>query len=717
MKIGNIAFCAMMLLVCFCLPVIAADALTAKDYPTALAGWKQELTQGIPTFIQCTKVAVALQKTDGRDGETGKAITNAVAQQKKTTAWLAGLHTLLSGDSNGLEVITNVEFPEYRDMPTLIILLNDHGYPLAANCFAILYATANRMPGLNNDISMQGAKAWDAIPTDQLAVVDKVIFNRLGSNRVALNNLLSYLKQSTRIRIRSHFKLFLSTYSFVPKDLDGVSLIEAWVADEPADDLRLLQGADMLRRGGFVLPAAKLYQIALKRVPEPLARDARRGYAQLLFTAKSNKIANVDEESYEKILVSTDASLVAEAMLAGGDFAGAAKEYCAILEDKNTPLAEKLACWSGLLDSAPERALKTAPALFDAVDKDTKEMPALRSQYTLWLTKALWRAVGRDIKSLKNPGFQLENKAGSELVSGYLLMDDVASASLLEDVPTGYAQAAKLMARIWDMDPLVLTRKNDDERVRKHWRYPVAIILTMGGETELATKVIFQQTKETVPPPPGGWRDPVYNTVIDKNPREYIYPQENEARKLLMLLTSTAEKCPEMRERCAEVCGQAAIRIAEKMKLISIDGSYEMNEIYSCLQQINDEYIRLIEPQGKPVEGEKVQIDDIKVYRGMKDALEVASTNEEITLRAYDIWNTCLQPGFIRAKSPELKESVFQLSVMLLDKYRALQRTPDKTALVAKKIADHISFSTRNENNEYSKRLLEKYPLPVAPVM
>jgi hypothetical protein len=163
-----------LLLVAFVLPSFAQrqlspalQAFAAKDYPAYLTQVTAELATVVqrPALEPILSVAIALEKTRGWDGESGKQITELLAQSPDAARWLAACKLLVQGDAGGLAKLFDGPPPSPYAVTTAARMAREHGFPLAADC---LTAVSPDMPGLR-------VKAWLSIPREQRETVDAVM--------------------------------------------------------------------------------------------------------------------------------------------------------------------------------------------------------------------------------------------------------------------------------------------------------------------------------------------------------------------------------------------------------------------------------------------------------------------------------------------------------------------------------------------------------------
>ena len=122
-------------------------------------------------------LAIALEKTDGWDGASGKRVRELLAQQQEAEKELDTLRLLLGGDTRALASLIDVKRLPTKSLFNGKRLFHDHGYPLAEQCFQTL---APDMPGLR-------VHAWMSIPKDKRAPVDALMEKLLdGPNKAML---------------------------------------------------------------------------------------------------------------------------------------------------------------------------------------------------------------------------------------------------------------------------------------------------------------------------------------------------------------------------------------------------------------------------------------------------------------------------------------------------------------------------------------------------
>jgi len=138
----------------------AQQALVAKDYPAYLAAAPGEL-DGVmerpqAAFEAMLPAVIALDKTAGWDGETGKGIAALFAASPDAARWWAACKLLVRGDANGLTKLFDGPPPSPYALTTGARLAREHGFTLAADC---LTAVSPDKPGLRVKAWLRGRKA------------------------------------------------------------------------------------------------------------------------------------------------------------------------------------------------------------------------------------------------------------------------------------------------------------------------------------------------------------------------------------------------------------------------------------------------------------------------------------------------------------------------------------------------------------------------------
>jgi hypothetical protein len=161
----NILALHCLLLVTLVLPAFAQrqQAFAAKDYPAYLIHVTAELVAVVqrPALEPILSVAIALEKTQGWDGASGKQIAGILAKSPDAARYLAACKLLVRGDAGGLPKLFDGPAPSPYAVTTGACMAREHDFPLAADC---LTAVSPDMPGLR-------VKAWLSIPKDQRATV------------------------------------------------------------------------------------------------------------------------------------------------------------------------------------------------------------------------------------------------------------------------------------------------------------------------------------------------------------------------------------------------------------------------------------------------------------------------------------------------------------------------------------------------------------------
>jgi len=116
----------------------AQQAFTAKDYAAYLVAAPGELggvmERPQAAFEAMLPAAIALEKTAGWDGESGKQLAALFAASPDAARWWAACKLLVQGDVNGLPKLFDGPPPSPYALTTGSRLAREHGFTLAADC-------------------------------------------------------------------------------------------------------------------------------------------------------------------------------------------------------------------------------------------------------------------------------------------------------------------------------------------------------------------------------------------------------------------------------------------------------------------------------------------------------------------------------------------------------------------------------------------------------
>ena len=704
-----VCMCAVLATATFAATSAVDDSLKNKDYAAVVTNWQQVIPDAKPTFLKVAQVAIAVQKTNGWGGDTAAKLTKQLSSNSASAAWLDGLHLLLGEDTKGFTKIIEGGYPEFDNMPAVITLFNEHGFTLTANCFAALYATGGSKSlgfASSNDPKInEGMAAWGEIPLDKVGPIDEVLFTRLDKNRDLLNTVLykSNCSAAISFRLLTHFDLFskkIAGYGFnSPKSYTGgKKYVQAWVAADPNDGDRLLFSATLVKRTDDYPLTASLFRNAIEKLKEPEVRDARIAYADVLKKAEDNKVILPKEDQFANLLADANPLVKAEALIVQEQYSDAAKIFAATMKDTKAPLTRRLAAWGSLLDCDPPTALAEGVNLVYAVEAETKTDYLLHGRLVLWMTATLWRATGRELKNLPEPEYLLDNYS--------------TRYSPMSKNPQNAVKAAEIMETLWTFAPMPLVRDDIEANYRRHWRYQVAVILVSGGKSKLAAQVLFQKFTEVLPAPKGGWRDPLFGRFINNDPKVMNYPDWNHAQRQAILLKTTVEKVPSLREKEIDVIGQLAIEYGELLYALQRGPEYNnlQKPYFKNLGVLNTSLVTLAESTAKPEVTGGANKVDMKIFEPINVAFRIYTAADNTSSVINTIWPMALKDAFTKAKTPELREAIFELAIRSLKKVADSRENPTGITDEARLLAWSITAITGDKENTYTKRLIELYP-------
>jgi len=286
--------------------IIDYKSFAAKDYVNVISGIATVLTdvpeQPQKEFVTITAVAIALSKTHGWTGDSGKKAVEMLKSSPDALRYLDAIHLLLEENIDGLNKLFDGKPPDEKAMVASVRLLREHGYELGANCLGVA----------QSDINALRIISWLHIPPDKNIIVVRLMTDRLSDKqradlaRTAMQMSLQRAAKPKMVDVSPRalfdFALFLgrmdeSIISFATaerlaarRQIDEASLvINAIVANHPNDVRTSCRASAFLWAHARYSEAATLYKLTIDATPEPDARAVRLDYLSFLHWSQQDK--------------------------------------------------------------------------------------------------------------------------------------------------------------------------------------------------------------------------------------------------------------------------------------------------------------------------------------------------------------------------------------------------------------------------------------------
>jgi len=309
----------------------AQQAFVAKDYAVYLAAAPGELA-GVAArpqavFEAMLPAAIALEKTQGWDGESGKQLAALFGAAPDAARWWEECKLLVQGDANGLSKLFDGPAPSPYDITAGARLVREHGFALAADC---LTAVSPDMHGLR-------VKAWLSIPNEQRAAIDAVMEQQVApiNLRILAEAALNfYIDPPKDLGPISPEELL----AFARKYANGLDVVSFKTAERLVQVRKIDAGLAMAGEVASLAPAdletqrytarlfwgnqrfddtARLFWTATENVPAPNSRGARLCYLDFLNWMERAKKPVEKTPDLPALLTSPDPLIAAANMLAG----------------------------------------------------------------------------------------------------------------------------------------------------------------------------------------------------------------------------------------------------------------------------------------------------------------------------------------------------------------------------------------------------------------
>jgi tetratricopeptide (TPR) repeat protein len=642
----------------FAQPQTPDQIFKQKNYTEYLTHLSDELT-GIAanksSLETVTRVAVAMEKTNGWDGEVDKKAREMMKDAVDPLRYYDGVKLLLRQDTSGMDKLSQAPMPSSDAFMRAYIVLHDHGFELAANAVGVL---SSDMPGkrMLYLASIPQAKREPVVKAFLLKVKDPL--NRKMHADCALQMYLSppdgitiepreFLAIALKVGKGTNIVSFDTAMKLSQEDKfeEAIQMVTILAEAKPTDDLVQLRAAQMIRNTGKNDIALAFYKKALTRVPEPQRREIRLDYLEYLqFLKKDNEII--------KLQNGNDALMAGDAYLVMKKYDEATVEYAKVANNPKSSIEKRLASWIGVFDSAPDKALKNGNYYPQELAKvDLKNRPAL----VAWICRQLWAVVSREVPPI--PGSFRYSSRGNYRP--------------LHDVKDWEKQAAVIATNLLKIDEVTCLRE-DNLYNAMSFRYGAAMIYGMAGEAQKASDIISKPVEYQIDPPEGGWVifDGTPMPDFDK-PRKFNKPTENDKKKMIMQVLADLSRCDKAAVMLPPLGAIIANDLVKQMPAIK-----DNNEIRTSIQNLSavvkytvsalDPVPRVLRTNMPPPPTREV---DMKMFEPIDAAVRKALLIDNVAMSGQLFIKECLLESLLSASNPNLLNSLTDLASYSIQRY------------------------------------------------
>jgi len=686
----------------------ALQAFVTKDYPTYLAAAPGELA-GIEArpqvaFEAMLPAAIALEKTAGWEGESGKQLTPLFAASPDTARWWEACKLLVQGDANGLPRLFGGLAPSPYALTAGARLAREHGYALAADC---LTAVSPDMPGLR-------VKAWLSIPREQRAAVDAVMEKQVAPinlRMLAEAALNFYIEPPNDLGPISPEELL----AFAKKYANGLDVVSFQTAERLVQVQKIDAGLAMAGEVAALAPGdletqrytarlywgnqrfndtARLFWQATENVPAPNSRGARLCYLDFLNWMGRAKKSVEKTPDLPALLNSPDLLIAADARYAAGKLPEATAEYRAAVVNDDLPLDCRLEAWSGLLETDAAAALPIGSRLLDEIIRGDATR---RSALARWFAWEAARTLQRD--DLLPIGY----------VRIYSHNFTVAPhAELAEWAPA----LAVWYEKIVEVDPAALLRY--DSQRGGTLRLPIAAANMLAGRPEQAANIMLHKEQYQLTPPPDGWKyfdgSPMSKPF---EPHDEVTPREGEFARQWEPLFTVFRQSFLVADQVAPFAAFLARGTAAELQ----EPDRNENQVNTRVQLLQLCLKMHAAGQDPPASSDNAprpeRKPDLDAFAVLEQAMEDALALDAVAEQSPLLWQTGFLPALLTVRDPKLVDGYFNLLTLSFDRYLAVTEKTDAitstTAILAKAMEDY-QYPPRPDLKPYAQRLREKYP-------
>lgn len=704
------------LLVIALLPALAQQQLSpamqtfaGKDYAGYLTGAAAELAgveeRPLAAFSAILVTAVALEKTQGWGGASGKQVAGLLAKSPDAARYLGAVKLLLQGNTDGLTKLFDGAAPSPDALGRGARILREHGFPLAADC---LLAVSPDMPG-------KRVQAWLSVPKDKRAPVAKVmeaLLDIVNMRQLGEMALAMYIKPPPDLTVdRAELLAFARQYGS-PQQVVSLDTIERLIQYGHRDDGLQIAGelaaakandpevqtrvARIFWSNGRLEEAGAMMRASVGKVPSPEARDMRLAYLGFLdWLGRANRTIP-NQDTIPALANSPDHLLAGDASYALQQLPQAAKHFLAVAADDKAPLEKRLDAWSGLLDTDPASAMPIGSQLLDRVL--ALQDPAQRLRLAVWMGWELSRPLQHEV-TLPAGSFY----AGPQRPPTHPLRDAGNWQPIM----------AAMLEKIVALEPGICLRA-DPRRNNCSLRMPLAIAYILAHEDEKAAELLLRRVTYQIPPPPGGWKHYDGTLMPDANePREEITPREGESTPMLDGLFTGLRRCPAAVDDVAPLAAYLARGTAAELK----SGKLNDGQIKFRLQTLQLCISTHAFGQDPPVEQDNAprpeRPADMNAFAVLDAAVRDALAQDAVVKGSLPLWQDAFLPAILTVRDPKLVDGYFNLLTLAFDRYAAVTGKASLVATSANILAkgmDDYKYPPRPDLKPYAQRLREKYP-------
>jgi hypothetical protein len=447
-----------------------------KEYSAYLKHLDQQIGLQEPqcletNFSRLVAIAIALNKSDNPQVILERARAH-LKELPKALRYFNATQQILQGNVEATKLFFQGEPPLFDSWKLQVAVLRMHGYEAESDAMESLMMIGGAGFMHNNAHLPQCLEAWSRLKVEHRRVLLPFFHETLRPHQFRMRGIIDEIIKMIDKRPERSRALYelLKRLSDNPGVAD-ISHLQAIVGKADSSIVldfsnHLTSHAPLQAKGaGATLQASgsseavkAYYSKWLKDNDLPRRHSVLVDYMRWLAAHEHNQLSVVAnlEGRFGK---ATEAAIQRKTN-------EAAVAFQAIVEDKNTGDAERIAALEELLFIRPEGALKSLQ-IADFQQLDSSQLCSIAQSLWLWVR----REVGAD----------------------------TLAQGLLRD-------AAIVMQRMIDQRPDVLLRRHDQES--PSLRVPMAICYRILNDTVAAEAILVRQIRYQAPPPTSGWRNP-----------------------------------------------------------------------------------------------------------------------------------------------------------------------------------------------------------------
>ena len=415
------------------------------------------------------------------------------------------------------------------------------------------------------------------------------------------------------------------------------------------------------------------------------ARQVRHDfYAKLAANPKLT-----DALSLEGLQRDADKLIAAESYLALQQFAMATTTFAEVLNNAREPLPRRLAAWSGLWDTDPDKAIAAIPALTDEILK----FPAGAER------TALVRWFGGEMGTY-----------APFIANGWTSKRPKATQ------PACYTAMATSITRLLTSDSLACLRLENANG--PSLRYPAALIYTLAKQGKEANAVLAQTIEYKEFPRPGTR----LATTTAKLQQELTVssPRLNETDEVMKQLVAKMTMFDKSfgKANTTQIDPEPANTTVIIKKCATIKESTDVKSLPTEIRSLAAHFALAVsyldpKPEGllvndPPPAPRNVNLEYLKK---ITEAIDQAFQNPLVCQNAGIFIQDGLQPAMLSASNPELLEAIFNLSTVIIDKtYATAGKDAAKASIT--NFANYIEGRQIWDLKPYADKLRARYLAP-----